>query len=182
MVKDYIEFQDRNAPLAYLISIRLYATWLHGDELGSMNRRTNNLYGTPKNPFNVNLAKHEISLLKHSPLKLDARQRIVVENAIREVCETRLYKLFALQVRTNHVHVVVSAVGKPEFIMNSFKAYSTRHLRKNGLLAHESKLWSRHGSTRYLWTESHIETAIVYVINGQGDELPNFDDASESPR
>jgi len=40
----------------------------------------------------VNLAKHEISLLKHSPLKLDARQRIVVENAIREVCETRLYK------------------------------------------------------------------------------------------
>ena len=68
MVKDYIEFQDRNAPLAYLISIRLYATWLHGDERGSMNRRTNNLYGTPKNPFNVNLAKHEISLLKHSPL------------------------------------------------------------------------------------------------------------------
>ncbi len=79
MVKDYIEFQDRNAPLAYLISIRLYATWLHGDERGSMNRRTNNLYGTPKNPFNVNLAKHEISLLKHSPLKLDARHVLLLK-------------------------------------------------------------------------------------------------------
>ncbi|MDQ3749305.1 MAG: transposase [Acidobacteriota bacterium] len=174
MVRDYIEFQDRNAPLAYL-SIRLYGTWLHGDERGSMNRRTNNLFGTLKIHFNPNLAKHEISLLKHPPIKLNAQQRIVVENAIRKVCETRLYKLFALQVRTNHVHVVVSAVGKPEFIMNSFKAYSTRHLRKNGLLADKSKLWSRHGSTRYLWTESHIEMAVDYVINEQGDDLPNFD-------
>ena len=175
MVRDYIEFQDRNAPLAYFISIRVYGTWLHGDERGAMNRRTNNLFGTPKIPFNPKLAKHEISLLKHSPIKLNAQQRMVVENAIREVCETRLYRLSALQARTNHVHMVVSGVGKPEFIMNSFKAYSTRHLRKKGLLAPEAKLWSRHGSTRYLWTESHIETAVDYVINGQEDELLNFD-------
>jgi hypothetical protein len=27
-----------------------------------------------------------------------------------------------------------------------------------------------------LWTERHVERAIDYVVNGQGDELPNFED------
>ena len=39
MIRDYIEFQDRSTPLAYLITIRSYGTWLHGDERGSMDRR-----------------------------------------------------------------------------------------------------------------------------------------------
>ena len=28
---DYIDFQDRIQPLAYLITFRCYGTWLHGD-------------------------------------------------------------------------------------------------------------------------------------------------------
>jgi hypothetical protein len=59
--------------------------------------------------------------------------------------------------------------------MNTFKAYAARHLRESNLLAAEAKLWSRHGSTRYLWTDKHIETAVDYVINRQGDELPSFE-------
>jgi hypothetical protein len=47
MIRDYIEFQDRSTPLAYLITIRSYGTWLHGDERGSMDRREYNQYGDP---------------------------------------------------------------------------------------------------------------------------------------
>ena len=54
-------------------------------------------------------------------------------------------------------------------------ATKSRNLRKKGLLSNEAKLWSRHGSTRYLWTERHIEIAVEYVIDGQCDELPNFE-------
>ncbi len=108
-------------------------------------------------------------------MKLDGFQRPLVENAIREVCVYRRYELFALQARSNHVHCVTFSADKPEIMMNTFKAYATRNLRERKLLSVEAKLWSRHGSTRYLWTEKHIETAIDYVINGQGDELPSFD-------
>jgi REP element-mobilizing transposase RayT len=175
MTKDYIEFQDRGFPLAYFISFRCYGTWLHGDERGTMDRKKFNIFGTPKMPVNLALKQKEFSVLKSAPFSLNEKTRSVVENAIREVCKFRGYGLLALQARTNHVHCVVSANIKPELIMNTFKSYATRHLRIVNLVSLETKLWSRHGSTRYLWTEKHIEFAIDYVMNGQGDELPKFE-------
>lgn len=111
---------------------------------------------------------------KHSPIRLDARMRSAVATAIDEVCNFRKYRLIALQVRTNHGHCVVSANAKPEFVMNSFKSYATRKLVSSGLVAAKTKVWSRHGSTRYLWTEEQIAAAAEYVVNGQGDELPSL--------
>ena len=86
------------------------------------------------------------------------------------------YKLLAINVRTNHVHSVVSAQVKPEPILQAFQSYSTRKLREAGLLLPNVKPWSRHGSTPYLWKERHVERAMDYVIDGQGDDLPSFDD------
>ena len=115
-------------------------------------------------------------LLKHRPVKLNAQRRRVVEHAIREVCRHREYSLWAFNIRTNHVHTVVSAVVKPEPILQAFHAYATRALRRERLLPMDVRPWSRHGSTPYLWKERHVERAIDYVLYGQGDELPSFDD------
>lgn len=169
------DFDYNDFPLAYLISFRTYGTWLHGDERGSVSR-TQNIYGTPKiGPNKARLAA-ERKLLKHAPVKLDARQRPVVEQAIREVCKHRNYWLRAINVRTNHVHTVVSAQKKPEPILQAFQAYATRKLRQKNLLPPNVKPWSRHGSTPYLWKPRHVERAIHYVVNGQGEDLPRFDD------
>lgn len=105
---------------------------------------------------------------------LGPSERTVVESAIREVCTFR-GALFAINIRTNHVHVVASNSALPERMMEAFKAYSTRAPRAAQLVDGERKIWSRHGSTRYLWTEEHIATAVEYVVNGQGGELPSFD-------
>ena len=172
MVRD---FDDNEFPLAYFISFRTYGTWLHGDERGSVDRK-HNKYGTPKLRPNPKLVDAERELLKHPPFKLNAYQRPVVKEAIREVCKHRGYQLIAINVRTNHVHTVVSAQSKPEPILLAFQAYATRALRKKGLLEKNVKPWSRHGSTPYLWKEKHVAAAIDYVLNGQGDELPSFDD------
>lgn len=161
--------------MAYLITFRCYGTWLHGDERGSVNRKFNNIYGSSKRPKNLRLDSMEFLILKNKPFVLTAMKRLVVEDSIRNVCDHRGYLLYTVQARTNHVHCVVSAMEKPEKIMGAFKAYSTRHLRKAGLAAAEAKIWSRHGSTRYLWTENHIETTVKYVMNGQGQELTAFD-------
>src|SRR5205807_338459 len=86
---------------------------------------------------------------------LDGPRRATVERAIREVCRVRGFRILAINVRTNHVHiVVVAAISKPEIVMNAFKAYATRALRAADLLGADEPVWSRGGSTRYLWKES----------------------------
>jgi REP element-mobilizing transposase RayT len=167
---DYIDFQDRTHPLAYLITFRCYGTWLHGAERGSVDRLNYHRYGTPDMPANKKLLADEEGELKTPAISLNRAQRCAVELAIREVCEHRAYVLHAVNVRTNHVHVVVNAPCKPEHVMDSFKAYATRKLREKNLLGGNVKPWARHGSTPYLWTEEQVARAIDYVINGQGDE------------
>ncbi len=121
-------------------------------------------------PANKKLLADEKRDLKNPAVVLNRVQRGVVELAIREVCEHRAYVLHAVNVRTNHVHSVVSASCKPEHVMDSFKAYATRKLREAGLLGQDVKPWARPGSTPYLWTEEEVQRAIDYVIDGQDDE------------
>ena len=150
---DYVDFQRRTQPLAFLITFRCYGTWLHGDERGSVDRRKFHRYGTPDMPANRRLTEDEKDELRHAAITLNETQRVVVESAIREVCDHRGYGLLAVNVRTNHVHSVVTASCKPEHVMDTFKAYATRRLREAGLLGPDTKPWARHGSTPYLWTE-----------------------------
>ena len=49
---DYIGFQDRIQPLAYLITFRCYGTWFHGENRGSVDRKNYHIYGTPDMPAN----------------------------------------------------------------------------------------------------------------------------------
>jgi REP element-mobilizing transposase RayT len=171
MNQDYIEFQERTQPLAYLITIRCYGTWLHGDSRGSMDRKAHRIYGTPKIPPRDNLKNSDSSQLKSSAVKFSTKERKIVEEAIKEVCEFCNYELFAINVRTNHVHIVAAASGKPEPVMSAFKSYATRKLRSNNLVDRTGKIWSRHGSTRYLWIDRHIEAAIDYVLYGQNNDV-----------
>lgn len=167
------DFDDNEFPLAYLITFRCYGTWLHGDQRRSMNRKQN-VYGTPRIAPKPGLESSEHRQLQHEPVMLNAKQRTVVEKAVREVCLHHKYQLRAINVRTNHVHTVVSAVREPEPILHAFKAYSTRALRRGGLLKVSVKPWARHGSTIYLWKERDIEKAVEYVLLGQDGELPPF--------
>jgi REP element-mobilizing transposase RayT len=138
------------------LTFRTYGTWLHGDERGSVDtHKGKNIYGTPD--------------MKNLSVLLDLSQRRAVEEAIREFCLNKSYHLHAINVRTNHVHAVVSAQTKPEPIINFIKSYSTRKLRKLNLISKEISLWSRGGSRRYLWKERHVALAIEYVLYGQGD-------------
>ena len=109
-------------------------------------------------------------------MKLNAARRRSVKAAIRENCDLKKWWLRALSVRTNHVHSVVS-IGelKPERVLNAFKANATRHMRRDGNWRSERSPWADKGSKRRLWNARSVERAIDYVLNGQGDELPDLD-------
>ena len=168
-------WNDTDTPLAYFISFRTYGTWLHGDARGSIDRR-HNVYGMPYMEANKDWQRFNQQLLRAKPFLLNDRQRQVVEEAIRETCRIRKWTLLALHVRTNHVHVVVTANKKPELVLNAFKANATRRLREERLWPHKFSPWAFKGSKRRLWNEKSVERAIEYVLYGQGDEPPDFED------
>src|SRR2546426_5533490 len=55
--------------------------------------------------------------------------------------------------------------------MNDFKAYATRKLRERGLVDDQRRVWTRHGSTRYLNDDAPLDRASQYVIEEQGAML-----------
>jgi REP element-mobilizing transposase RayT len=168
--RDYLDFQDRNTAVGYLITFRCYGTWLHGDERGSVDRH-HRRYGTPALPPSALRQKHDRDLLKQPPVKLNSQQRPVVETAIRETCQKRQWKLWTVNVRTNHVHAVVSSNEKPEAVRSALKANATRAMREAGAWRSDLSPWEFRGSKKYLWSEKQLADAITYVETGQGDLL-----------
>lgn len=150
-------------------SFRGYGTWLHGRE-GSVDD-LNNTLGKAKLPADVFREEGEGQRQKRPPVELDAEQRFVVDATVREVCGYRAWQLHALNVRTTHVHVVVTAIHAPERVMNDFKAYCTRRMREAGVLGLDVEPWSYHGSTRYLDSPNSFALAIKYVFEEQGAPL-----------
>ena len=144
-------WNDTDIPLAYLITFRTYGTWLHGDERGSVDR-FHNQYKSRYLPPNRKRVEHNIQLLTREIVTLDSNQRRLVGNAIRETCEARKWPLCAINVRTNHVHAVVSiGADSPGRALNDFKAYATRKMRREGFWLPERSPWADKGSKRSLW-------------------------------
>ncbi|HNU06598.1 MAG TPA: hypothetical protein PKO33_02455, partial [Pyrinomonadaceae bacterium] len=72
-------------------------------------------------------------------------------------------------------HAVVANPGiHPKRILNAFKSYATRKMRKTGCWNETHSPWSDKGSKRRLWNTESVERAIDYVTNCQGDELPDW--------
>jgi REP element-mobilizing transposase RayT len=153
-------------PLAYLITFTTYGTWLHGDERASVDKK-HNRFGEEFLPNNPGLNIKEESNLKNPSIKLDALCREIVLQAILDVCKFRSWYAHSAHVRSNHIHIVVSGQEEPEKMMSDFKRYATKAIKKTGnILA--NKYWTRHGSTKYIWTEEKLHSAIEYVKTGQG--------------
>jgi REP element-mobilizing transposase RayT len=155
-----------NQPLAYFITFRAYGTWLHGDHRGSVDRVRNG-FGTPMIAASERRVQIETRELQAKPVEFDEKMRTVIEQTIIEVCEHRGWRLLVVNARSNHVHVVVSAQGPPEPVMNSFKSWATRRLIEAGLFDRGAKVWSRHGSTVYLFTQDKVAEKCRYVRDGQ---------------
>jgi REP element-mobilizing transposase RayT len=168
-------WNDTDVPLAILVTFRCYGTWLHGDTRGSVDRH-NNIYGTQRIPHSSPWERFNRSILNREPVKLNSTQRASVEKGIIATCVTRNWILHAMNVRTNHAHIVVYAgETAPSRVLTALKANATRQMREDGCWMHAESPWVEKGSKRLLWNERAVERAVHYVVFGQGDELPDFD-------
>jgi len=151
-----IEYNPRHIPLAYLITFTCYGTWLHGDKRGSVDD-FHNQFGTPF--LTEDYCKRPLA---HSPVILSPEQRDNVTQSIGEVCAFRGWKLWEVNVRSNHIHAVLSCEDLPKKIFRDLKSRCTMKLKSAGLF-HGKRLWTEGGSGRYLWTEESVEAACRYV-------------------
>jgi REP element-mobilizing transposase RayT len=154
-------------PHGYLITLRAHGTWLHGDARGSIDR-FHNRYGAPYIPVNERWHDYNERTMGRAPVRLNRIRRSLIDNAITETCELRKWRLHAVNVRTNHVHVVVTAHCDPEIVLRAFKANATRKMREAGCWTSSETPWAQKGSKRWLWTYEQLQRAIGYVLNGQG--------------
>ncbi|MGD9692929.1 MAG: hypothetical protein AB7G17_04970 [Phycisphaerales bacterium] len=116
---------------------------------------------------NARRLQAEEARLAHGARKLDAMERGVVERAVRDACAHRGWTLRAVNARSNHVHVVVVGVDrKAEDVMRLLKSRATVALRQ-GEEVDDGPVWTRHGSTRYLWDARDVSGAVRYVVTRQ---------------
>jgi REP element-mobilizing transposase RayT len=175
----------RAAPLAYFVTFTCYGALLHGNDPLSVDRN-HNRPGAPFVPPDKRREAAARCRMDQARYEMDKPRRQIVLSAIQEVAAYRGWQLLAVHVRTNHVHVVLTATAeRPERVMNDFKAYASRKLTKAGFDGPGRKRWTRHGSTRYLWTAEEVEAAIQYVVSAQGEPMEVFDarrSGSSEPR
>lgn len=157
-------------PLAYFITFTCYGTRLHGSRGGSVDSR-HRLPGSPLLPYMPYVEQLEAAELKWPPYTLDAAARAAVLDAIKRGCVRRKWYLVAAHIRTTHVHVIVYAAGRPEPMMDAFKAFGAFALNRLRPGEAGRKRWARHGSTSYLWDAANVEAAVDYVLNRQGEPM-----------
>ena len=155
---------------AYFITFSTYGSRLPGDARGSIDKRANS-YGEPMFPPSRGLVGSFRLAMRWPPYRMGDPERVVVANAIVAAFRKGDQSLLALNVRTNHVHLVCEPSGPPEAAMNAAKAVATGALRRASLVDAERKVWSRHGSTRYLFEELDVTSAANYVVELQGANL-----------
>jgi len=161
-------------PVAFFITFSTYGTWLHGRAPGSVDRG-HNVPRTPWLPVDTGLESARRQQMRQPEYVLDDARRQVVLRTILEVARHRQWRIWAVHVRTNHVHVVVSAAARPEKVMIDFKAWASRRLREAFNEDADRDRWTQHGSTRYLWNESAVGETSAYVLDEQGEPMARFD-------
>jgi REP element-mobilizing transposase RayT len=101
------------------------------------------------------------------PFVFDDRLRAAVTSIIHDKCAFEGWSISAVNVRTNHVHLVVTAGDRPAAVVNALKSRITRLLRENGYVPAGVQIWSRGASLRQLWDEAAVAAAVEYVLHGQ---------------
>jgi REP element-mobilizing transposase RayT len=158
-------------PVAFFITFNTYGTWLHGDGRGSVDKE-HNRFDTEFVAPNMSLIRKRHGSLKNKPFEMNKQERSIVLKAILEVCKTRRWLGYAVHVRRNHVHAVIGGKSEPGRMMNDLKSYATRAIKKHFDQDAETKrFWTRHGSTKYIWTQEMLASVMNYVKDEQGETM-----------
>lgn len=153
----------------YHIIWTTYGTWLPGDARGWIKSGTWTIQAGDRVLEEENRAR-----MAGDAVVLDLEHRDIVEQTIRDHCAIRNWNLHAMNVRTNHVHLVVTADRDPDTVMEQLKAWCSRKLSdakgattriaKN---AGRKRWFTEGGDKEIIQDDAHFHNTIRYVLEGQ---------------
>ena len=148
-------------PLGYFLTWCTYGTWLPGDCRGWVEYQHG--WQLPAPPLEIECAAR----MTEDACRLTPQQCAAVDAQISETCRHRGWELHAVNGRSNHIHVVVSAFNiQPRKIRIDLKAWATRCL-KNTFEPQRVNWWADRGSIRYLFNDQALKSAILYTTDAQ---------------
>ena len=147
--------------VTYFITWTTYGTWLPGDVRGWRKMKQGNQIPQPR------LEEWCRERMKGDTVILSPKHRAKVEAVSREHAEVRCWKLHAINVRSNHVHIAVTSDKPPKITRDQFKANGTRVLREDPDAITDEKIWTRGGDTEIIEGEYDLECVIEYILEEQ---------------
>ena len=155
----------RPDPVALFLTWTTYGSWLPGDSRGWVDRRGGVQVA---NRFVEQAARRQMVM---RPITLTSLQRGVVARSIAAHCRFRGWTLHACQCRTQHVHVVLTAVdSSASTAMSELKAWGTRALdthEERRSVSKSWRWWAKGGSGRLLFDQRSLEDVAIYVRDCQ---------------
>ena len=151
--------------IAYFSTWTTYGTWLSGDERGWFQSGRGWREPDQRRAFSAALRMTADAVI------LTDVQRRLVDAVVAEHSAFRGWELHAVNCRTNHVHVVVSAGDCPiEVPREQFKAWGTRRLKQLAFgYAGDRRVewWTERGWDVYIDDLEDLAAVVQYVLEGQ---------------
>jgi REP element-mobilizing transposase RayT len=155
--------------IAYHIVWTTYGTWLHGDSRGWIEKNKQGI-----RPPNREREVASRRRMVEEVVELTSDERAIIDQTIRRHCEIRDWQRHALNVRSNHVHVVVTADCDADEVMNQLKAWCSRKLSDSiGLMDQVAKKAGRRrwfteaGNKESIKDDAYFCNAVKYVLERQ---------------
>jgi REP element-mobilizing transposase RayT len=157
------------AVLAYHLTWTCYGQWLPGDERGYVDRE-NRTPGTPYAPWNPRRVSAAANAMQEEACWLTLRQRHLAAEGVHQTCAGQGWRLLALNVQPDHVHVLIDArdvTGK--HVMRVLKAFATRRLRSE--VASRRRWWTKGGKVELVRDKRHLATVARYIAKQPFDAV-----------
>ncbi len=149
-------------PKGYFITWTVYGTFIQGDARWWRKKLAGEQAPQPQ------LEQWHRDRLNHEIILLGKNHRSIVEQQIEAHCEHRDWKLWIVNPRTNHVHVVVTAAGyEGKTVQDQLKANATGTLRRYDSQFVDRPVWTTKGDVQQLKTEEDLVSAIQYSGEAQ---------------
>jgi len=150
-----------------------YGTWLPGDERGFVSNVRDgsgpevrhNIPGTPYDRDMPGLRHSAHATLKCAPIYFVLEQAQPLLEQFQETARYRGWRLIAVGIMRNHIHIVVGVAGDPDpsDVLGDFKAYGSRALNKKWGKPASGTWWTESGSKRKVRGEAALPDVVQYV-------------------
>lgn len=166
----------------WLLTWTTYGTWLAGSDRGFVSNVyapdggpevRHNEPGTEYDSRMPGLENYVKQRMLDEPFRLNEEQARVMIEQFQETSRIRGFELCAASVMFNHTHLLVGVPGDPDphHLLELYKSWATRAMKKRWQLPKSGRFFTAKGSVRKKEGEEAVRLSVIYVACKQPNPL-----------